>query len=414
MGGVFFCLYLTDTMDKTDLRRYPEPFLKNRLWSFKVKKKKWHFLLIVSVAAITLYNILPTLFFYAHPIDKAVGGKEASQIAKQITRRLSRQEKETLSWVKGLCSLSNLRPKSIDISAKRPQDIEVVFENLEKAHHFAYQASKAGARRPFEPSRVIVTAVEPAGKGAIVTLHRALGGDILEGSESGFFGFCPKRVESSPSSAFSQVTMDRLGQIVSRFVNTSSESVFLQVASQNPETQLLCLDMAKKIIDYDTHFAGTAIAKRYFKSFANGGLGKAAPLLQGAFQRHLEVIKKRISKLEREKPKGFSQRVGALKEKIDVFSEALAVVKKNGAHFSSQSGPISLKKVHSELQSSEKGVFSYDLKGCDPFVKKITVSLSEEKLEFILHDDVKALIKKNEKGSELRKVGKLEKRKMVK
>ncbi len=374
-----------------------------------MKKKKWHFLVILSVLAITLYNILPTLFFYAHSLDKPVNGKDASQIARQITRRLSGQEKETLSWTKGLLDLSGLRVKAINSIANRAQDIEVVFENTEKAHSFAYQASRAGSMRPFDPAKVIVTAVEPVGSGAKVILHRAVGGEIQEGQESAFFGFCPKKLDHNPNAAYSQIAMDRLGQIVSRFVNTSQESTFLQVASQNPETQLLCLNIAEKILDYEKYFRGTAVAKRYYGSFTHGSGGNAAPLLEGAFERQTDVIKKRIAKLEREKPKDLDSRVKTLKAKVQVFSDALGVVKKNAVHFSSEEGPASLKKVHSDLQNVSNGVFFYDLKNRDPFIKKARASLVEGKLEFILHDDVKALIGKNVEGSQILK-GKIAKR----
>ena len=44
------------------------------------KQKKWPLVLILSVVALTIYNILPTIFYYAQPLKSAVCEEEGMKV----------------------------------------------------------------------------------------------------------------------------------------------------------------------------------------------------------------------------------------------------------------------------------------------------------------------------------------------
>ena len=45
------------------------------------KQKRWQFYLIVAVMALTLYNILPTVFYYTKPLGSPIVEGRAKEVA---------------------------------------------------------------------------------------------------------------------------------------------------------------------------------------------------------------------------------------------------------------------------------------------------------------------------------------------
>ena len=46
------------------------------------KQKRWQFYLILAVLVLTLYNILPTLFYYTKPLGAPIDQSRAEKIAE--------------------------------------------------------------------------------------------------------------------------------------------------------------------------------------------------------------------------------------------------------------------------------------------------------------------------------------------
>jgi SecD/SecF fusion protein len=53
------------------------------------KRKRWHFFLIVIAIVLTVYNILPTIFYYAHPLKNPIDEKRAVHVAQSIGTRVN-------------------------------------------------------------------------------------------------------------------------------------------------------------------------------------------------------------------------------------------------------------------------------------------------------------------------------------
>ena len=77
------------------------------------KQKKWPLVLILSVMALTIYNILPTIFYYAQPLKSAVCEEEGMKVAVSVAERLNSMEKDALDWLDSYCHLLQIKPASI-------------------------------------------------------------------------------------------------------------------------------------------------------------------------------------------------------------------------------------------------------------------------------------------------------------
>ena len=69
------------------------------------KPKRWQLFLIAAVVFLTVYNILPTVFFYTKPLASSIDQKRAEKIETDIAVRVNSLENESLSWLESFCNL---------------------------------------------------------------------------------------------------------------------------------------------------------------------------------------------------------------------------------------------------------------------------------------------------------------------
>src|SRR5579863_10173671 len=120
------------------------------------KQKKWQLYLIIAVIALTIYNILPTVFFYSKPLKTAVDAKASSAIATQILERVDDLEPQSKQWIASFCTLIKAKPLDISISPEQPQFISVTFKNAEDAQTFRKLLPRAGSLVPFAPAQLSI------------------------------------------------------------------------------------------------------------------------------------------------------------------------------------------------------------------------------------------------------------------
>ena len=118
------------------------------------KQKRWQLYLILVVILLTIYNILPTIFYYSHPLKKPIGEKEGLNVAKAIVERVNHLEDFTLSWLKAQCKNLGLKPVEISLDAEDPRLAKVIFRNSKDADFFAKTLYRAGALIPFVPAQL--------------------------------------------------------------------------------------------------------------------------------------------------------------------------------------------------------------------------------------------------------------------
>ena len=109
------------------------------------KQKRWHLYLILAVILLTVYNILPTIFYYAQPLRKSIGEKEGINVAKAIIERVNGLEEFTVSWLAAQSKNLGLKPVEIALDSEDPRLAKVTFRTEKDAHFFAETLNRAGA-----------------------------------------------------------------------------------------------------------------------------------------------------------------------------------------------------------------------------------------------------------------------------
>lgn len=133
-----------------------------------MKKKRWQFPLILAVFALTIYNILPTIFYYCKPLKEPIDAVQAKKIATSIQERVDLLETESRNWVSSFCDLIHVKPLYISLSPENPQWISVSFAKSEEAHRFRTLFPRAGSLIPFVPAKLGLAPQEAASKEVLI------------------------------------------------------------------------------------------------------------------------------------------------------------------------------------------------------------------------------------------------------
>lgn len=167
------------------------------------KQKKWQLFLILAVIALTIYNILPTVFYYCKPLKSSISELDAIKIASSIERRVNQLESESRDWLYSFCDLLHLLPESIIPDA---QNWILTFAKPEQEAKFRKFFPRAGSLIPFVPAQLSLTPKKAQGDPSnevIVQRHLPVHLD------KNFFSFAPK-----DSALYRELIIDRAAQIV--------------------------------------------------------------------------------------------------------------------------------------------------------------------------------------------------------
>ncbi|HSX14033.1 MAG TPA: protein translocase subunit SecD [Chlamydiales bacterium] len=136
------------------------------------KNRKLQFLCIIAVMLLTVYNILPTLFFYSKPLQSPISKEQSDKIALEVQSRVNHLEEETLQWIHSYCELIGLHPKKVFLDAENPQWISVQFSNTEEADRLKKYLPRAVAMIAFTPAALTLSATDSDPK--IVLIQRQI------------------------------------------------------------------------------------------------------------------------------------------------------------------------------------------------------------------------------------------------
>lgn len=110
------------------------------------KKRKLQLALILAVVGLTIYNILPTLFFYAKPLKSPVSQERATEIANGLVTRVNHMEEEAIEWLDSYCQLTHVKP--LYIEGKGQGMIALGFAKTEEAERLRATLPRAGLLIP--------------------------------------------------------------------------------------------------------------------------------------------------------------------------------------------------------------------------------------------------------------------------
>jgi len=116
------------------------------------KKRKWQLAFILAVVGLTIYNILPTLFFYTKPLKSPISAEQAETVARDITDRVNAMESHSIDWLNSYCQLLNVKPLSIQ--PKNSGILSIQFAKSEEAEKVRKFLPRAGSLISFFPAQL--------------------------------------------------------------------------------------------------------------------------------------------------------------------------------------------------------------------------------------------------------------------
>lgn len=376
------------------------------------KQKSWQFYLIIAVIVLTLYNIMPTIFYYSKPLKDPITAPRAEVVSNEIVERINGIEVDSKAWLESFCKLLGVKPISIQLKENDHRLFEVAFSSAQEATLFNRFLPKAGALIPFIPAQLeLYPASEPT-KSLVV---RKVGIQLDPAEVNKLFQFAEKYdAQGKISDLYRSIVYDRAVQLGLAFAGPSKQAIQLYAVVQNPtESRLndITVALAREIVDIENTFgANSPIAKRFYASFSQ----IEVPDVDGMIQKFIskaETLKSQIDAQkaaivqEQKKLKeqnalldsSKQQLLGLLDNQRNALESAVAIIKKRIGDFKAGKKPLTEQAITAALSqdAAKAGVTDpvqvLSLEGRNPFIQALTIDWSNDKIATKFYDDVQAI-----------------------
>jgi SecD/SecF fusion protein len=389
------------------------------------KQKRWQFILILAVVVLTIYNILPTVFYYTKPLKSPITEQKANQVAASITKRINSLEQQSVEWLSSYCKLLKLKPQDIALDAQDPEIISLTFKNAADANLFSKFLPKAGALVPFVPSQLSLYDTNTQ-DGKVVRVQRKIPIHFDPNSVQSFFQYSTKfDAKGQITPLYQALINDRVLQLALSLGGINQNAQYMQAirgAQDKALLQELISLVSENIVSFYNVFGENRdIAKRYYASFSLNDAANKQELIQDVLNKitaSKEDIEQEIQSIENEAEqlKGEGRFLDAariqkkqiLLAKQKLFSTAYTILKNNMQAFASASQPWTYANIGSVLQQSQQKmatgshVQTLSLEGKNPFIESLQIDWLNDKIYLNLYSDVIAF-KRNLESQNIRR-----------
>lgn len=386
------------------------------------KQKRWQLYVIVAVILLTIYNILPTVFYYTKPLRKPIGEKEADQVSLQVAKRVDSLESQSMDWIGAFSKNLGIKPVRIELSSSDPRYIHVSFKDPKEAALFSRFLPRGGTLIPFVPAQLELGA-KSASDPSTVTVQRLIGTHLPTDSQAPFFKFSVKTEADGQVAPYYQALVnDRVTPLILDIAGESEASRQLNRALANPsdpQSEALLIALSRKIVDYDKTFGShSAATHRYWASFTQGSFKNKEAAIQNtlkeldALSSKLTARKNALLQEQKElKEKGQfldsakEQQLKLVKSEQSVVDASRAIVKQNAMYFREGMAPLSVDEIAASLQEGfqkmdpSTRVQTFDIGNRNPFISKVEIDWSNDQVKLVLHNDIQQMLS-NESRSE--------------
>lgn len=376
------------------------------------KQKRWQFYLIIAVLVLTLYNILPTIFFYSKPLTAPIDAPRAEQVASSIIDRVNQLEVESKEWLTSFCRLLGIKPISIDLVTTNTGLIQVSFKNEQDAALFKRFLPRAGALIPFVPAQLELSSEASTADNTQVLVQRNVALELNSSEMDQLFQFTPKFGQDEQiADLYRDIINDRATQIALTIGGPSRQAMQMTAVinhSQDSRYDEAAIALAKQIVDVDGVFGrNSSIAKRYYASFSQISSKEGENAIQ-KFLSKLEGINKKIkanrdalSKTEVAESLSVSQEqeLAVFNNQIQALEASINILRKNMVDFQHGNKPLTAEKIQELLAKGQSDalVQNVDFEGYHPFIKGLTINWDSSQIQLDFYDDVQQLQSKEGK-----------------
>ncbi|MEI8366338.1 MAG: protein translocase subunit SecDF, partial [Parachlamydiaceae bacterium] len=383
------------------------------------KQKRWQFYLILAVLLLTLYNILPTVFYYTKPLGAPIDAPRAEHVAHEALARVNSLEDGTKAWLESFTKLLGVHPTSVSLREDSPGLVELAFSNEQDAQKFRLFLPRAGALIPFTPSQLELyqgVAEEPEK----VLVSRQIKVHLNPDDSKELFQFTSKQdADGLITPQYRHLVYDRVTQLALAFAGPSNTAQQLVAATQDKKESAddLTIALAKEIVEVDALLSKTdsAVVKRYFATLTQGA-GKDSDALIQKFQSGLSTLKTRVesqrtSLVEEQKKlkaEGVSletsqeQLLALYDSQIRSLDAAGKVIRKNLTTIKTAKDPLTSTSIEAALakgKPSERAVQTLSMEGRNPFIESLNINWENDTVEVHFYADVQQ-IRQGDNGSE--------------
>lgn len=313
------------------------------------KNKRWHFGLIITVIALTLYSILPTVFYYSKPLSIPIDNKQAQEIAHQISDRFRDQSENCKDFIKSYCNELGLKKVTIINDESFKDVIKISFQNENDLNLFKSYFQKAKATTPSMVGQIEMLPSEESEKFEIfVTNNLGLASEFINSLTFQPLFDGDKKLDP----AFIDYQVKKLQSIVNQLVHQEPASLITEATQDKEEINFRSIDLLSQ------HFL------KVHKALVNNTVAykrSLAAYTQGSFENKTSSVKKAVEKLELLKEKVKAEKIALQEEENKQTQEKLelAVYKKEQLNFlknkeESLLQAIALMKKNQQLLSSGK------------------------------------------------------------
>jgi SecD/SecF fusion protein len=385
------------------------------------KQKRWQFWLIIAVLAVTVYSILPTIFWYSKPLNQEIGPERAKQVAMQAVERVNSLEQEAVDWIHSYSGNLGIKPKSVEVDEDSPRFIYVRFDAERDARVFARFFNAAGSGISFVPAQLQLARNNakdiPRENGLYsITVERNIGIRLDPDNVDNLFTFSKKMTEDRDIVPFYRdLVYSRVVEVAKGVVGPSLQAKKAAAIVELPKDQRLNdfgVALAKEINNITQTFgADSPIAGRYFASYTLIDKPNKSEFIQqftAKLQSIKDEIEKELDKLSVEEEaiqeKGelvdisTTQRKNLYQRQIRSLGEAIATLEKNRQQFASGKTPLTPEGILAVLEESEKTIDRrdyiqiVDLSNYHPFISNLYIDWTDDVVKLRFYPDVQNIL----------------------
>lgn len=354
------------------------------------KQKRWHFALILAVILLTVYNILPTVFYYTKPLKESIGQRQAAEVGLQIAKRVNELEQDSLSWLKSFAKHLGLTAAKIAPVPENPRFIRLDFASKQEADLFQRVLKRAGLLIPFVPSQLSPALYLSSDNSVIV--ERKIGTHFDTKELGKYFTFSKKfNNDGTPTNAWRGLVVDRFIPIALAVGGESVPAAALgaiQEASTTKQKDEALIALARRINLIDKSFGpNSRFASDYFASFSQTNKRARAKLSEGLasqFDNLLARLQTARSTLAQEKELSLEkeQQLKLLNAQINTVEAARAVVQRNSGAFKEGTKPLTASFVveHFENRAGSQSNQTLDVAAVSPYFSNLTIDWANQRV----------------------------------
>jgi SecD/SecF fusion protein len=369
------------------------------------KQKKWHWALILTVFALTLYNIIPTIIYYAKPLKNSVSEEVGKKTAADIGQRIRAMEGDSVEWLNSYCTLLNIKPLSISIDTSEPQQVLIYCAKAEDAALLQRALLRAGSLIPFVPSQLPPLAAESHSK--TVTVFRRIPVAFNDEAIERYFSYTTRfEKDGSISPLYAETVLDRAAQIASLAAGLSDASEMIKATRSytvNEVPEELLLGVASKINSTSDLFKNSeALRVRFCSNMTSGNTEERSASLDhlsasmDALRDRLRLEKSTLQKQTEEEAltSNGAETVRLIEKKEGSLSLAQLFLKKQRSSFLNGPASISFDVAYDSLKktlptnSTTTQTISLS---ASPFFSDLTIDWNHGELSLKLRSDLASL-----------------------